>query len=244
MIKENFLKFIHHWKVLLSDHTFKVSFFVGFCLLMAAYVANYFASSFSDTQAYVSVGDLILDKIPTYNMEFFFTWFMYFLMALTFVYPVFFKPEIVPFALKTFALLIMVRSGFILLTNIGPPVGFFYEGAKVGGQVVSDLLFRNDLFFSGHTAYPYLSFLLYRQTKLRWFFLFGSIVEAMTVLLMHVHYSIDVFAAFFIAYGVYMASNALFNKLNSRFRTRIRLYGWNALQRIKRIGKQKGIFKS
>lgn len=241
VLKEAFLKFVHHWKVLLSDHTYKVSFFVGACLLIGAYIANFLASSYNDTRTYFSVGDLILDNIQTYNMEFFFTWFMYLLMFLTFAYPVFRKPEIIPFALKTFALLIYLRSGFILLTNIGPPIGFYYEGAKVGGHVVSDLLFKNDLFFSGHTAYPFLSFLVYKETKLRWFFLLGSIIEAIAVLLMHVHYSIDVFAAFFITYGLYTVSNNVFNRLNSRFRTKIRLYGWNALQKIKNIGRRKKI---
>src|SRR3989338_5613172 len=134
MFRETFGRFAHHWKVLLSDHAFKVSLFVGVCFLTSSYVVDYLASVYSDAQKYISVGDLILDNIPTFNLEFSFTWVMYALMVLIFVYPIFFKPEIVPFTLKTFALLIMFRAGFILLTNLGPPVGFFYDNVAVGGN--------------------------------------------------------------------------------------------------------------
>ena len=232
-MKEWFQKFGHHWKVLLCDHAFKVSLFVGVCLLMGAYLVNYYASTYNDVSEYLSVGDLILDNIPTYNMEFFFTWFMYFMMVMLFVYPIFFEPEIVPFALKTFSLLIYFRAGFILLTNIGPPDGFYYDGTQVGGNFIADLMFRNDLFFSGHTAYPFLAFLIFKNTRLRWFFLVGAIIEGITVLMMHVHYSIDVFAAFFIVFGVYSASEAIFKKLNSRFREKLEKYGWVAWKKMK-----------
>jgi hypothetical protein len=38
----------------------------------------------------------------------------------------------------------------------------------------------------------------------------ASIVLAITVLLMHVHYSIDVASAYFITYGVYKVGDQLF----------------------------------
>jgi len=53
---------------------------------------------------------------------------------------------------------------------------------------------------------------------------------------MHVHYSIDVFAAFSIAYGVHAFSDKVFNHLNLRFKKKIRIYGWAAFQkRIARL---------
>jgi hypothetical protein len=39
-----------------------------------------------------------------------------------------------------------------------------------------------------------------------------SIILASTVLLMHVHYSIDVAAAYFITYGVYVLGNKMFKQ--------------------------------
>lgn len=238
MIKEYFSKIWHHWKVLFGDRAYVISFFAGLMFIIGAEFLTLFVSAYNDSQVYLSVGDLILDYIPTINMEFFLRWVMYGLMIIIFVYPVFFKPEIVPFTLKTFAVLVFLRCGFILLTNIGAPADSFYSGMKVGGDFFSHLIFKNDLFFSGHTAYPFLGFLIYRKSIIRWFLLAGTILMAVTVLLMHVHYSIDVFAAFFISYGVYAFSRKVFDPLNIRFKDRLRMYGWTALQRIKEFKKR------
>lgn len=235
MIKEYLNKFLYHWKVLLSDNTFKVSLYIGVILLTSAYVLDFVATVYNDSQSYISVGDLILDEIPTLNLEISFTWGMYIILFLLFFYPIVFKPEIVPFALKTYALLMFIRAGFILLTNVGPPEGFFYDGVEVGGNVIADLFFRNDLFFSGHTAYPFIGFLIFRDSWMKWVFLAGSILEGFTVLVMHIHYSIDVFAAFFIAYGTYRLSRAIFKPLTMRFASTIKLYGWDALQNLKKL---------
>lgn len=235
MIKEYLNKFLYHWKVLLSDNTFKVSLYIGVILITAAYVLDFVATVYNDSQSYISVGDLILDEIPTLDLEISFTWGMYVILFLLFFYPIVFKPEIVPFALKTYALLMFIRAGFILLTNVGPPEGFFYDGVEVGGNVIADLFFRNDLFFSGHTAYPFIGFLIFRDSWMKWVFLAGSILEGFTVLVMHIHYSIDVFAAFFIAYGTYRLSRAIFKPLTMRFASTIKLYGWDALQNLKKL---------
>lgn len=237
MIKEGFEKFKHHWKILFKDQAYRISFYIGLGLIISSHIVNHIVSIYNDSQVYVSVGDLILDYLPTYNMEFFYSWVIYGLIFLIYFYAIFIKPEVIPFTMKTFAILMFLRSGFILLTNIGPPVDSFYAGAEqVGGQVVSNFLFKNDLFFSGHTAYPFLAFLIYKDTKLRWVFFWGSILEGITVLMMHIHYSIDVFAAFFITYGAYTVSDRIFNRLNIRFRNKIRLYGWEVLQkRLRRI---------
>lgn len=237
MIKEVLKKFVHHWRVLLKDRAFQVSLLVGIGLVIGAQSVSFAASSYNDSKSYISVSDLVIDNVPVVNLQFFYTWGAYFLIGLFFLYPLIFRPEIFPFVLKTFSLLIYLRSGFILLTNIGPPVGFFYEGAEVGGSLMAHVLFKNDLFFSGHTAYPFLGFLLYRKSPICWIFLVGSIIMALTVIFMHVHYSIDVFAAFFIAYGVHAASDRIFLRLNLRFRNMLRLYGWAALQKLKRFKK-------
>lgn len=217
-------KFFHHWLVLLKDRAYRISLFVGLLVTEAAYLINNFISVYKDEKVLASVGDLILDRIPTYNMEFFYTWVMLGLSVFLFFYIIFYKPEIFPFTLKTFGLLIIVRSLFISLTSIGPPDGFYYENALIGGYRFTDFMFRNDLFFSGHTAFPFLGFLLLKDSRMKWIFLFGSLLMGLTVLLMHIHYSIDVFAAFFITYGTYRVSDRVFNGLNLRFAKRLSVY--------------------
>lgn len=234
-LKEYFSKFRYHWKVLLSDHTYKVSLYVGILLLTLGYFISHVASFYKDSQAYISVGDLLLDNIPTINLEFIFTWGMVGLTLLIFLYPLLFRPELVPFTIKCYAVLLYIRTFSILLINVGPPHGFFYDSYKLGQNVFDDMAFRNDLFFSGHTAFPFLAFLIFKDSWIRWVFLAGSIIEGITVLLMHIHYSIDVVAAFFVSFGAYSICKKIFHPLNMRFATNIKLYGWDAMQKIKEI---------
>jgi hypothetical protein len=231
MIKEYLLKAAHHWKILLKDKTYLISFLIGWAVLISSFIASYYSSVYVDYGQFNPVGDAILDSIPTYNLEFLFIWGFYSLILLTIAYPAFVKPEIAPFMLKTFGILILTRACFILLTHVGPPEGFFYEThADYLTNPLKELIFRNDLFFSGHTSVPFLSFLLFKGTKLRWVMFGGSLIMGATVLIMHVHYSIDVFAAFFIAHGVYVFSNRVFNSLNAKFSEKIRIFGWKAMK--------------
>lgn len=62
-------------------------------------------------------------------------------------------------------------------------------------------LILKDLFFSGHTATLFLLFLAVESRLLKRFLLAGMIFTAAGVLLHHVHYSGDVFAAPFFALG-------------------------------------------
>jgi membrane-associated phospholipid phosphatase len=233
MVKEYFSQLAHHWKVLLRDRAYFVSLALGVVVIFAALIVSMLVSAYKDATFYEPVGDLLLEQLPTMNLEFLFTWGFYAIIGLICAYPLFRKPELAPFTLKTFGILLLVRSAFIMLTNIGPPEGFFYADQILkGGAIESTRIFRfaNDLFFSGHTATPFLAFLLFRKSKFKWVMLAGSLLMGATVLLMKVHYSIDVFAAFFITYGVYALSDKIFNNLNLRFNRKIKIHGWKALQ--------------
>jgi len=233
MIKEYFLKTFHHWKILLKDRAYFWSLVVGIVVLAFAVFLDRFASLYHDQYVYTSVGDLILNILPTYNLEFLFFQGIYAVIWMIVLYSVFFEPETVPFGFKTIGLLIIVRAGFIVLTYLGPPIGFYFAENGIGfDSPLKGLFFTNDLFFSGHTALPFLAYLLFR--KHIWFraiMLVSSFIMGVTVLLMHVHYSIDVFSAFFITYGVYTLSNMLFNQLNVRFKRILELHGWHKFKK-------------
>jgi hypothetical protein len=79
---------------------------------------------------------------------------------------------------------------------------------------------KHDLFFSAHTALPYLAFLLVRGTWIRLSFLLISLLLASAVLLGRLHYSIDVFAAFFITYALHKAEVRWFQPAYAAWRRR------------------------
>ena len=97
----------------------------------------------------------------------------------------------------------------MLVTHLGVPA----DAIKVSApSFLGMFTFTNDLFFSGHTGLPFLGFLIFRKysKSVGYFMLASSIILAATVLLMHIHYTIDVFAAFFITYGIYKIGERVF----------------------------------
>ena len=182
---------------------------IGVILLALSLVANFAANVFATNRMGNPVNDIILDNIPTYNVSaLFFQGFGIFLVFVAVLLVI--KPKRVPFVLKSLAVFILVRSLFIILTHMGPPAN---EMIFDPGTISKKLTAGADLFFSSHTGLPFLAALVFWENKTyRYIFLVLSFVFGTAVLLGHLHYSIDVFSAFFITYGIYHISRTFFKK--------------------------------
>lgn len=226
----HFKNIFHHWGVLLRDKKFRLSFIIGLSILVASLIVNFFATRVTSEFRVVSVPDLILDRIPAVDLSFLYVWGIYFIVLVIILYPLLIQPEIASFTAKTIAAFILIRSFFILLTHTGVPAEF-YNIPQWSDLPFIRYFYTNDLFFSGHTGLPFLAALLFWENRvMRYFFLSASVIMAVTVLLMHAHYSIDVFAAYFITYSIYKVSDGIFNRLNLHFRRLIEK--WERQERI------------
>ena len=67
----------------------------------------------------------------------------------------------------------------------------------------SSEILTKDLFFSGHTSTIFMLYLVSTKKILKRIFLFCTVLVALFVLLQHVHYSVDVFAAPFFTFTAY-----------------------------------------
>ena len=178
-------------------------------LLIVALVTNYYANVYTSITASNSVTDLILDRIPVVDVHYVFIYGAgFFILAL--IAFLMYEPRDIPFVVKSIALFLVVRSFFMILTHIAPPIvgshGYGYSAL----DVVSS---GDDLFFSAHAGLPFMLMLIYwKRLWLRSFYAISTLIGAGSVLLGHLHYSIDVFSAFFIAYGIYMISTKFFDK--------------------------------
>src|SRR5579871_3103251 len=161
---------------------------------------NFYAGSFASEKAGNSVSDVILDNLPALNVSLPFVWgplLLWLFLAIVLLM----QPHWIPFVLKSVALFTLVRSGFIVLTHIGP---FPTQSAVDTNGIISTFTFTGDFFFSGHVGSPFLLALIFWGTRwLRYTFLLTSIFFGAIVLIGHLHYSIDVFAAFFITYTIH-----------------------------------------
>jgi hypothetical protein len=156
------------------------------------------------------VPDLILDHFGPVDLSPLFVYGYFALVSFLFAYPVVFRTPMFHFVLVQFGLLLTLRSFFMVFTHLQTP------SDAIAGDfpwIFEHLNFQNDLFFSGHTAIPFLGFFLFRDSGVRYIFLVGSVVMATVVLAMHRHYSIDVLAAFFFTYCSYRMGCFLMRKI-------------------------------
>ncbi len=193
------------WKKKVEENKYKIVLAIVF-LAIASFI-DYLAGSYTTSIQGVHVADLVLDHIKPIDLGIIFVWGYLAVVFIFFAYPVFFKPEKIHLAVTMFSLLLVTRSISIILTHLGTPPDVIPVNFP---SLLSFFRFKNDLFFSGHTALPFLGFLIFKKRAMKYFMLASSFIMAVTVLLMHQHYSIDVFAAFFIAYGIYKIGDKIF----------------------------------
>ncbi|MEK7195150.1 MAG: phosphatase PAP2-related protein [Patescibacteria group bacterium] len=196
-----------HW----SDKKFFISVATGLFFLTLSLFVNYWAGTYATRTASNAVTDILLDNLPVINTDFIFSngaiIFVLFMVIL-----VASEPKRIPFILKSTALFVLIRSVFVTMTHIGPSPEQIILRAD-SDDVIRYVAFGGDLFFSGHTGLPFLMALMFwGNRKLRFAFLFASVVAGVGVILGHLHYTIDVFAAFFITYGIFHIARRFFKK--------------------------------
>jgi hypothetical protein len=113
-----------------------------------------------------------------------------------------------------FSILLVLRSLFLIFTHLETPPGSIPVSFP---SIFGNLYFENDMFFSGHAAFPFLGFYVFRRSAIRYAFLVGAVVMGVVVLAMHIHYSIDVFAAFFMAYCSYRMGRRVLRRLDPAY---------------------------
>ncbi len=196
-------------KILFSDKKYIVSAALGLAFFSVSLVVNYFAGLYATRLASNAVTDFFLDVLPVWDTDEFFIYGAI-LMLVGILLLVARRPEYFPFVTKTIALFILTRSLFMGVTHLG----LIPEGVPLpADNPIRWITFGGDLFFSGHVGMPFLMALIFWRDKIiRYIFIAVSVIFGAVVLLGHFHYSIDVFAAYFITYGVVDISKAFFAK--------------------------------
>jgi hypothetical protein len=104
---------------------------------------------------------------------------------------------------QAYAVMALFRMAAMYLAPLEPPPGIielrdpfveFFGGGKT---------LTRDLFFSGHTSTTFLLFLVIPGRWLRVAYAGATLLVGLCVVLQHVHYTVDVVAAPFFAYGAY-----------------------------------------
>lgn len=188
------------------------SLYLGILLLSLSLVLHVQAGYYSARSAELSsfVGDIFLDNLPPLDIDFLVIQgaLIFWVIAIVLLLA---RPQYVLFGLKAIALFIIFRSFFVSLTHIGIYPEHIPLDTGAGVRLYSLFTFQGNYFFSGHTGLPFLLALIFWQERpWRRFFLISTVVFGISVLMAHVHYSIDVFSAPFITYTIFVLCQKLF----------------------------------
>ncbi|HXS99300.1 MAG TPA: hypothetical protein VN915_01350 [Elusimicrobiota bacterium] len=174
--------------------------------LLAAMAFNHMADGYIERvgeHAPVSP-DLILRHLPGVDVSGLYWWGAAAFVAFATVVALWReRPRLAYFA-RAYAILVFSRACLMVLTPLHIPDGAISVDAGVIHDSIGTMLtVHHDLFFSMHTASPFLAGLLFRD---RWAsaVCFGfALLMAATVLLLKTHYSLDVAGAFLVTYALY-----------------------------------------
>ena len=208
------------YKNLFKIEHYRRSIFAGLIFLMIAAVLTSISIGYADIAKGNSVGDLLLDNLPKLDL-FWFRTIGTALIAFSIVVIGFLKPKHLPALSKTIALMYTIRAFFLPLTHLK----FYPEKILIppSYSLFSQIPFSgNDLFFSGHVAFPLVAaFVFWEDKKLRYLLIFLSVISGLASLFAKTHYSIDIFVVPFMVYSIFKISERIFKKDFEYFRREI-----------------------
>ncbi len=183
--------------------------FFQFIFLVLSLFIQHFATEYADMSVSHYVHDILLDNLPIMRVDDVLNYGVQ-IFTLFIIGCIIIEPKRIPFIFKSLALFFLIRAAFIPLTHLGPsPLMAPIDQS----DLLANLVMGNDFFFSGHTGTPFLLALIFWDEKfIRYVSLTASFVFGSAVLLGQLHYSIDVFAAFFITYAIFSIAVKIFPK--------------------------------
>ncbi len=190
------------WKSFLKNKKNLAEFIITMIILTVVLISFSQFLHFIEQREGVVLSDPVLRAFnPIYL-----TWLTFALIYLSliiFVVTSFNKPDKLLIAFQAYGLMVIFRSIAMYLTPFEAPESILLLNDPFIQLFGKGEILTKDLFFSGHTGTLFLLFLLAENKTLKSIFLISTIMVGTAVLLQHVHYSIDVFVAPFVAYGAY-----------------------------------------
>lgn len=193
---------------------------VAWAVLILALFVNYWTGEYVDKFVHnlPPAHDLLFEYLPSFDLSLLHFWGFVLFLLLAFIGAPYYEGwQNLPYLAWTFAVLIIVRAIFTTLTPLGlPHEAPSFKDHQIYTHFMKHFDFRGALFFSGHTSFPFLGYLIFRKPWMKRASLLLSVVLALEVLISRLHYSIDVAAAFFITYGVYRLVGYIFFRVEYR----------------------------
>jgi len=156
----------------------------------------------------VAIPDPVLALFPAVNL----TWITFLVIYAGLVLAILILiqyPQHLLLAMQTYAMTAILRMAAMYITPLDAPPGMIalrdpFVEFFGGGRMLT-----RDLFFSGHTSTMFILCLSMPTRRAKIVYVIGTAAVAVCVVVQHVHYTIDVFAAIFFAFGGFHLVDAI-----------------------------------
>jgi len=207
-LKNHINLYTKEWKSALSDRRFLLKLLTtpGFFLIYSSITQKF--GNYVEMRKGILLNDKLLEIIPSYDFSlsiFILLYSSLTIVILTHLH----KPKVILRIIEMHFLVAVVRQICILCIALEPPMGII---------VLRDVFLENtvyprnspltkDLFFSGHVASIWLYSLCSENKMIKYYFGLAAILMSFMILSMRVHYSYDVYGAFFFTTIIYFLPN-------------------------------------
>jgi membrane-associated phospholipid phosphatase len=190
------------WKEFLKEKRNRAELIISLLLLAVVLTSLANFLNYVEARQGVLLPDPLLNLFKPIDL----TWLIFALIYISLVVAIatlFKNPKRLMFAIQLYTLMVAIRIAAMYLLPLEPPATMIILNDPLVEFFGTGQTLTKDLFFSGHTATLFILFLVSERKIIKTVFLISTIAVAIAVLLQHVHYSIDVFAAMFFTYACY-----------------------------------------
>ncbi len=202
------------WNEFIKSKNLRIEFFITLILLAATLFLLTHFLDYVELRQGIVLPDPVLSLFNPINL----TWLTFGLIYSSLILALFLlakDPDRLMFAIQVYIIFVYVRIAAMYLVPFNPPSHMIQLNDPFVQFFGTGKLLTKDLFFSGHTATLFILFLVTKNKYFKYYFLIATIIVGFAVLLQHVHYSIDVFAAPFFTYICYRIV-CIYNKNRKR----------------------------
>lgn len=179
-------------------------FYIGLISVIAGMELNFISQTYlynyiNGGKTLPMLNDLILDKLPSYNVSLIYDIFSFISLIIVIIYIVHKKDyNRIPFILLMSGIIELVRGIFIVLTPLGNPPMFIGSDGLFNGFSKYEL----GVYPSGHVGSVFLLLLMVKSRLYKWLIFFCLLAVIISLLLAHAHYSIDILSGLLFAYAI------------------------------------------
>lgn len=194
---------INIWKKRFSDKKLRNEFLIVITVLIIFLISLSNFLLFNELRSGASINDPVLNLFHPAD----FTWLTFLVIysgIITAIVHLIKNPDKLTLALLSYAITAFFRIAAMYSLPLNPPEHIIPLNDPFVQLFGTGNILLKDLFFSGHTSTLFLLFLVISEKKIKYIFLVLTVLVAVFVLIQHVHYTVDVIAAPFFAFGSFV----------------------------------------